>query len=179
MSENAERPRWEDFDSDEEYQEALIEHKIDKRERAAQEKQEREREAEAKQQAESAFRERVLTTNESGQAKYDDYQDVISSFPPGVMNRDLAETVIETDSPEDVAYHFGKNPSEAERISRLSPVKKAIELGKLETRLALSKNKTTQAPPPIKPIKGTEKPEIDPDSLSTDEWIRLRNEGKI
>ena len=55
---------------------------------------------------------------------------------------------------EQVAYNLGSNPKDAERISRLSPLAQAKEIGKIEAKLSINPpvKKTTSAPAPISPV---------------------------
>ena len=91
----------------------------------------------------------------------------------------------------EVAYHLGANPKEAERISRLSPILQAKEIGKIEAQLAANPpvKKTSNAPAPISPVSArtTGSPAYDTTdprsikSMSTSEWIeaeRLRQVKK-
>jgi hypothetical protein len=174
------KPKLEDFDSDEEFFDALTDWKWEQRELKAREAQEKEKLTQTKQEAEKTFKETVVSVNTAGEAKYEDYTETISSLPGDVLDNELAQAIFETDAPEDIAYHLGKNPKEAAKISKMSPLKKAIALGKIEARLGTKT--TTSAPPPIKPVKGKGSTDFDPDKLLSEnpaEWIRLRNAGKI
>jgi hypothetical protein len=99
----------------------------------------------------------------------------------------MAETIQASDVGPDVAYYLGSNPREAERISRLSPYLQAKEIGKIEVKLTDNPpvKRTTNAPPPIKPVTAKTvgapaRDTTDPRSvkdMSTSEWIeaeRLR-----
>lgn len=123
---------------------------------------------------------RRTETLKQGGAKYPDFDAVVGALPAAVMNPEMAIAVLECDSAADVAYHLGKNPAEAERISKLPPIRKAIELGKLEAAIAAAaKPKPTGAPPPPNPVGGKEPATTDPDKLPMEEWYRLRQAGKI
>jgi hypothetical protein len=54
----------------------------------------------------------------------------------------------------DIAYYLGSNPKEAERISRLSALMQAKEIGKIESKLADNPpvKKSSNAPAPIAPV---------------------------
>ena len=125
---------------------------------------------------------------EAAREKYDDFEQV-------AYNRDLpittvmAQTIQASEMGPDVAYYLGCNPKEAERISRLSPYLQAKEIGKIEARLADNPpvKKTTNAPPPIKPVtaKGASAgayETTDPRSISsmnTSEWIEAERRRQI
>jgi hypothetical protein len=53
-----------------------------------------------------------------------------------------------------LAYYLGSNPKDAERISRMSPLAQAKEIGKIEAKLASDPpvKRTTSAPAPISPV---------------------------
>ena len=183
------KPKAEDFDTDEDFFDALTDWKLEQREKAVQEKREQaKREEEQKkqemtaQEREAEFRTNAIKMNQEGRGKYKDYEQVVFSLPSEVMTRQLAEAILDTDLSADIAYHLGKNPEEAGKIAQLSPTKQAIALGKIESRISNQKKEVSNAPPPINPLKGKDSDTLDPDEIlerNPDEWIRLRNEGKI
>lgn len=104
-----------------------------------------------KQQAaiEEAYHER----EEEARAKYDDFEQV--AYNPQLRVTDvMAETIKASEMGPDLAYWLGTNPKEADRISRLSPLLQAREIGKIEAKLAASPpaKPTTSAPAPITPV---------------------------
>ena len=135
------------------------------------------REAE-REQAEllSAYHER----EEAAREKYDDFEQVAynQSLPITTV---MAQTIQASDAGPDIAYYLGANPREAERISRLSPFLQAKEIGRIEAKLVENPpvKKSTNAPPPIKPVtakgsSGASYDTTDPRSISamsTSEWI--------
>ena len=101
----------------------------------------------------------------------------------------MAETIQASDVGPDVAYYLGSNPREAERISRLSPYLQAKEIGKIEVKLTDNPpvKRTTNAPPPIKPVtaKGAGTPVYDTtdprsiSAMSASEWIERERQRQI
>lgn len=159
----------EQFASNEDYVEALAE------QRADQKLAEREQ---RKQQEE------ILSTyhdkEEDVRAKYDDFEQV--AYNPNLpITSVMAQSIQSSDNGPEVAYHLGANPREAERISRLSPIMQAKEIGKIEAQLAANPpvKKTSNAPVPISPVtaRTTGTPSYDTTdprsikSMSTSEWI--------
>lgn len=114
----------------------------------------------------------------TGAEKYPDFDQVVNAMPANVMNAELAIAVLETDSPADVAYHLGKNPAEAERISKLPPLKKALALGKLEATMSATTKTTTKAPPPPTPVDGKGTINTDPDKLPMKDYYKAYLAGK-
>ena len=169
----------EQFESNEAYVEALAE------QRAEQKLAEREQ---RKQQTEllNAYHDK----EEEVRAKYDDFEQV--AYNPNLpITTVMAQSIQASDIGPEVAYHLGANPKEAERISRLSPIMQAKEIGKIEAQLAANPpiKKTSNAPSPISPVtaRTTGSPSYDTTdprsikTMSTSEWIeaeRLRQMKK-
>ena len=143
----------------------------------------------ARREAERQQRELLMAYKEREEAafeKYDDFEQVVYNKALPITNV-MAETIQASEVGPDVAYYLGSNPREAERISRLSPYLQAKEIGKIEVKLTDNPpvKRTTNAPPPIKPVTAKTvgapaRDTTDPRSvkdMSTSEWIeaeRLR-----
>jgi len=143
----------------------------------------------ARREAERQQRELLTAYKEREEVafeKYDDFEQVVYNKALPITNV-MAETIQASELGPDVAYYLGSNPREAERISRLSPYLQAKEIGKIEVKLADNPpvKRTTNAPPPIKPVTAKTvgapaRDTTDPRSvkdMSTSEWIeaeRLR-----
>lgn len=90
---------------------------------------------------------------ESARDKYDDFEQVAYNPKLSITNA-MAETIQSSDIGPELAYYLGSNPKDAERISRMTPLSQAKEIGKIEAKLASSPpvKKTTSAPAPISPV---------------------------
>jgi hypothetical protein len=132
----------EQFESPEAYAEALAyqraEELIAKREAAKQQSQI----LESYQEREDAIRD-----------KYDDFEQVAYN-PKLPITNVMAETIQSSDIGPELAYYLGTNPKDAERISRMTPLGQAKEIGKIEAKLSDNPpvKKTTSAPAPISPV---------------------------
>jgi len=132
----------EQFESPEAYAEALAYQKaeelIAKREAAKQQSQVLE-----------SYQER----EEAARDKYDDFEQVAYN-PKLPITNVMAETIQSSDIGPELAYYLGTNPKDAERISRMTPLAQAKEIGKIEAKLSdnLPVKKTTSAPAPISPV---------------------------
>ena len=170
----AELPPIEQFNSPDEYAEVLAERKAEellaRREQA---------------KAQSAIIESYHDLEEDARNKYDDFEQV--AYNPKLPITDaMAQTIQSSDVGPDMAYYLGSNPKEADRISRLSPLQQAKELGKIEAKLADNPvvKKTSSAPAPIAPItaRSSGSPSLDTTdprsikSLSTSEWIEAERQ---
>ena len=167
----------EQFASNEDYVEALAE------QRAEQKLAEREQ---RKQQTEilDAYHDK----EEEIRAKYDDFEQV--AYNPNLpITTVMAQSIQASDIGPEVAYHLGANPKEAERISRLSPILQAKEIGRIEAQLAANPpvKKTSNAPSPISPVSArtTGSPSYDTTdprsikSMSTSDWIEAERARQV
>jgi hypothetical protein len=125
---------------------------------------------------------------DEARAKYDDFEQV--AYNPQLRVTDvMAETIKSSDLGPDLAYWLGSNPKEAERISRLSPLLQAREIGKIEAKLGSEpvQKKTTSAPEPIRPVSARAvNPGVtdttDPravKTMSTSDWIAAERQRQI
>jgi len=132
----------------------------------------------AKQQ--SAVLESYQEREESAREKYDDFEQVAYN-PKLPITNVMAEAIQSSDIGPDLAYYLGSNPKDAERISRMSPLSQAKEIGKIEAKLSNNPpvKKTTSAPAPISPVTARSSgapayDTTDPRSIknmSASEWI--------
>jgi hypothetical protein len=105
----------------------------------------------AKQQ--SAVLESYHDLEEEARTKYDDFEQVAYN-PKLPITNVMAETIQSSDVGPELAYYLGSNPKEADRISRMTPLGQAKEIGKIEAKLADNPpvKRTTSAPAPISPV---------------------------
>jgi len=174
------KPKPEDFETYEEFSEALTEWKLEQRERQKLEA-ERQREAERRrQEALAAWQNR----QEEARRAHPDYDEVLSDADDVPLPGAMQAAILESERGPEIAYFLAKNRSEAKRIAGLaSPIAIAREIGRIEASLASApkpKPNLTRAPKPITPVKpGTGAPAksiYDP-SLAGDynAWERARN----
>lgn len=174
------RPKEEDFDTYEQYEDALVDHRISQRETQS-----------AKEKAKAASETATQTKQEAlgaaldkGASLYDDFEAVVQS-PDLIMTEAMVDAAMEGPDPQDVFYHLANNKEEAARIAELTPIAAAREIGKIELRLSEGKKapkapepkRVTKAPEPIKPIGGKEYVEKHPKDMSMDEYAEWRLKG--
>jgi len=165
----------EQFETYEDYAEALAERKAE----------ELLKQRETKQQ-QQALLEQYHEREETARDKYDDF-DQVAYNPNLPVTEAMAQSIQASDIGPDVLYFLGSNPKEADRIARLSPILQAKEIGKIEASLSSNPpvRKTSTAPAPIAPVTARASgaavlDTTDPrsiKSMSTSEWIeaeRLR-----
>lgn len=172
-------PKYEDFDSDEAYLDALADYKVNARlQEQETQRQRQERERQQQQEREQTYQSLQEKLSE-GAAKYDDFEDVVydESVP---ITDSMAEAMADSENAADIAYHLGSNPKEAARIAGLSATKQAREITRLEGRLASqqaqpSQKRQTKAPAPTQRVRGSgDRGTVDPDKMSMDEYVRWR-----
>lgn len=177
-------PKQEDFATFEEWQAELSAHRtlgtLDDREA-------RKREAEAKTHFETVQTIRQQQDAEDaqnwadqvveGKAKYQDFEAVAMSDSVPIT-QDMARMLVQSDVAADVAYHLGKNPDVAAKISQLDPVNMARAMGRLEAQLSAPKPKTTStAPDPITPVKGASFAHKSPGEMTPQEFAKWEEAG--
>ena len=139
----------------------------------------------------SAVIESYQEREEAARDKYDDFEQV--AYNPKLPITDvMAETIQSSDIGPELAYYLGSNPKDAERISRMSPLSQAKEIGKIEAKLAAEPpvKRTTSAPAPISPVtaRTSGSPALDTTdprsikTMTTSQWIeaeRMRQVKKV
>jgi hypothetical protein len=145
------------------------------------------------------FRERQAAFKEA----HADYDDVVGSAADIPVAQDLLDEMLGSDMGLAVQYYLGQNHDEIKRLNSLSPAKRMLEFGRLETRLKLeakaagadtalevtpAATRQRQAPPePVRPIATASAGNaangyFDADGEFTgtpEQWAALRKSGKI
>lgn len=111
-----------------------------------------------------------------------DYDDVMAEIADVELSQGMNEAVVGSDYAAQLAYYFGKNPDEFERINDLSPVQIGREIDRLEVKLsndAPKPPKQSNAPEPIKPV-GASKSTVTPDvnKMTDAEWDKWDRDNK-
>jgi len=86
------------------------------------------------------------------------------------MNFEVAQSLFETDSPAELAYYMGKHPDQANQLATMTPMRRAIALGRIEATMQAQVKKSSKAPDPIKPIGTSETTEKTPATMSNKEY---------
>lgn len=175
---SADKPKEGDFQTWEAYNDALLEWKLDERDRARAARYAREQ----AQQAEAKVHQDWSSRLEAFQKATPDFAEVVAEanvpLPPA-----MREAILTSEHGPEVAYHLAKHTDEAQRIAGLSPVAQVRELGRLEAQFVekqqpdhTEKPKAARTPNPIKPVSAGTKdvPRLDGENTSYDEYERLR-----
>lgn len=177
-----EKPNPNDFDSHEEYVDALTDWKLTQKLKERDQSAEKARAQTEQEKAEKAHLDRVKAFKE----KNADFDDVVSELEGKPISAAVEAILVSSEQGPELLYELAKHPEEFERINSLGWLAAAREIGKLESKLATSTpapkepKKITQAPKPIEPVgKGSSGPvskdPSDPD-LSQADYERIRRE---
>lgn len=148
-------PKLADFDSHDEYDQAMLEHRIDdgvSRGLAKTAEQQAEKfSTEAQQAAKEVYNQRVS----AAVTAIPDFVDVVSKTTAKISPA-LEEALLDSDRGPELVYHLAKNPAEADRLNAMNDRQMNREIGRLEAAMSTAKPappaaRTTSAPAPIKP----------------------------
>lgn len=161
--ESAPRPKSEDFTSNDDFIEALSAWKADQliSKRFAEEAEKNKRAENEKVLKENATK--FESRMEETRARYDDFDEVAMDSEM-VISPIMIQTIQESEVGPDIAYWLSSHPEETEKMKALSPLRQALELGKLEDKItaALDSEKETgeeaEVPKPKVQAKSKPKP---------------------
>lgn len=183
------KPVIDNFDSDAEYFEALSDWKLNdhlaKQKAQADAAKQQERERKRQEQAQSFntwFQQKSAETMEAGEQSYMDWQKVVLPVINTNLPAGLGAEILQVENPSDVLYHVCKNPADLAKIMQIqSPVKRALELGKLDDKIqgAKKKGRVSNVPPIVAPVAGAKATPTRPDPKDTEAWIKARRAEKM
>jgi hypothetical protein len=139
---------------------------------------------EVKLEAEDIARQAALAQVQVWQARCEDYAaevpdfDEVANNPNVPISTSMAQILLDMEDGPAVAYHLAKTPTQASRISRLTPRQQSIELGKIAGQLAQvpPPRRVTQAPPPPATVQGRSgAPTVDIRKMSMEEYAAHRS----
>ena len=90
----------------------------------------------------------------------------------------VVDTLLDSESGPELAYHLAKRPETVKRINALSPLSAARELGRIEATLsnpaAPQIKPASKAPAPITPVRSSAPAAVDLASANMDQYIAAR-----
>ena len=111
---------------------------------------------------------------ELAREKYEDFDDVV--YGEVTITEPMALSIKGMKDGAEIAYHLGKNPKDADRIGKLSPIDQVLEMGAIRERL---KERTQKQKPPTPISRGRTSQSTGSsalrDDLPIDKWMELRN----
>lgn len=174
------RPKADDFESHEDYIDALTDWKMEQKISSLEEKHQKERMQRAFQEKTQTHAQRVKDFSK----KHSDFNEVLEEVDDVRVPGAIQELIIDSENGPEIMYELAKNRDELERICSLSPLSAAKAIGRIESRLSVSddkkqniitKKKVVHPPTPIRSRseKTTQKSIYDSD-LSQSEYEALR-----
>lgn len=172
-----EEPKRENFDSDDAFLKAFIRHEaraeVAERSKSDREAQQgREQQTQAQQGTEKVAKD-WGERETAFQAATKDYEAVVGPFVDDELqsfSKPARMAIVESEVGPALLYHLAQNPDEADRIAKLSPVRQAAELGKLEAKVSMPAKRTTNAPPPAAHTSGGKTATTDLARMSQEEY---------
>lgn len=191
------RPKHADFDTDEEYEDAVYEWRKLKDERAAAEKNPQQPQqpqgrkgADGQPPAAPANVGAYQDQATKARTKYADFDQTVNN-PQLRVSDDMVNVVLKTkEYGAELAYWLGKHPNESARIALLPADEVAVELGKIVGRIEAGASKApavkkppqppvsakpSNAPAPMTPVGGKAPAVRDPSKMSMEEYAKYMN----
>jgi len=163
-----EAPDISQFDTLDEYVEAVAEYKLNQKTQATQSQQAQQTQAQAQAQDWVAKVDKVRSVAPDFDEAFNNVANI--EFAPMAL-----EAVAQHPKGAEIAYMLGKNVSEAYRIAALSPAQQLIEIGVIAAKTNVPKPKAvSSAPAPVKPVQGGSSNSAPPTDI--DEWMKWRND---
>lgn len=171
------RPQRHDYESDEEYEDSLLDWNDQRRATRQPQPQQVETPSTGQDvdpQTAASFKAEVEKLGE------ETYDAVFTEDWP--CSQEMGEFILSSERGVDLAVKLANDWELADRIQSLPPVAQARELVRLEAKLPAKKQPgavRTPPPPPGTPVKPSGSPVVDQDKLSDDEWARRRRAGEL
>jgi len=124
------KPRLEQFETYEEFVEALADYKAEERIAADRRAREAEQQDRARVEAQQAYAQR----ESAARSEMPDY-DAVVNRPDLPVSPVMVETIYESNVGPQIRYYLGQHPEECRRIATMPPARAAREMGKIEARL--------------------------------------------
>lgn len=171
-------PKEEDFPSQAEWLEAVVDYRAEQKAKAALKAKETEAaEARSKQtaaQIQADWNKKQAKALE----KYPDFKEMENDLIEDIQDlgaSNLFEEILESDQGTELVAYFHKNPDELERVAALRPRAATREIGKIESKLA-EKPARKSPPPPPETIRGSALVTKDISRMSQAEYNKYMNE---
>jgi len=140
-------PRYDDFDTDAEYNAALVRRATI----LAMREEEARRAAIAQRREQEQRLDTIRQWRQMGASKYADFGNVFHEAVP--VTEEMGQFILNHENGHDIAYYLGSNPGEANRIAGMHPVQQKMEMRQVARKAMRTKPKTmTTAPTPTSPV---------------------------
>ena len=166
-----ERPNRDDFDSVEEYEDALFEWRDNKG--TVSQSQSKDEPAELPEDIKQFQEQLEDFGDEVGE---DVYWEVMHG--DWKCNKEMTDYIMTSDRPAQLAWHLAKHPEVSEKIYKMPTIRAVRELEKVEEQVSSntkpSDDSASTPPPPLDVSKPNSAPITDQDKMSTKQWLEMR-----
>lgn len=172
----SEKPKLDDYENWDAFIEATAEWKVEQK---LTERDTKEREKSLKAETQAKQQTYAQKAQEFAKSTPDFLDTLEESEAP--MNDMLHQAIVDSDLGPQVAYYLAKNPEEAAKMVKMGYGELNRYLGKIEVKLeSKPAPKTTNAPPPINPARGSASSSVNPyeRDLSPEEYKAWRAKQK-
>ena len=173
----SEKPNPDKFGSYDEYVEALADWKADQRVAESFKRRDAERSQAAEARAAEAKAQAWAERQSEFREATPDYDAVVGKSAVQIAPH-VVDTLLDSESGPELAYHLAKRPETVKRINALSPLSAARELGRIEATLsnpaAPQFKPASKAPAPITPVRSSAPAAVDLASANMDQYIAAR-----
>ncbi len=181
-------PKPTDFATDDDYEDAMQQHRIDTGVSRGMSKTAEQHAERFSQQAQSAAAETYQQRVTEVAARIPDWKEVVGKSD-APLSPALREALFDSEKGPELVYHLAKNPAEAERLNAMNVRQMDREIGRLESTFGTKPApqppaaRTTSAPAPIKPGSPASAPaNTDPnkmDQASFEAWAKANGSKYI
>lgn len=182
-------PKAEDFKTPEEYQEALIDYKVEQKILKQNEKQAQDRVEQLQAQEADTVAKTWSERLAKARTEIPDYESVMENAEiPVAMH--VADLLFNHEHGPVLAHHFALNPDKLEKLNSMNITKAAIEIARISSEVikpaavvppapsVSSSKKISDAPPPAQPVGAGRSTTVKTEDLPMDEYIaQRRKEG--
>lgn len=180
-------PQEADFEDYPTFLKALTKHAVDAKVAELQEQEAQRQQAQNQERVQAEQNERIASYTkrlDAGREAHDDFDDVVGNEDIPISEA-MQVVIIESEKAAELVYHLGKNPEEAARISKLTPLQAARALGKIEATFSEETPTPTPKPKPVSTAPAPVKPVStrsatggkNPDDMDAHEYRAWRNNG--
>lgn len=188
----AEKPRLENFATEEEYHEALTDWKLDAFKKELVLERQAFHQATVQETEARTVAQQYVERSEAVRQEFPDFDEVIAASPAEI-SQEMQDAILRSERGPALAYHLGKHPDVAAHIRTLTVGQMLMEMGRLEERLgvgtagaapsgiaarAAAVPKITKAPRPIVPANaGAVLVQKTVDEMTHEEYKQWRKNG--
>ena len=167
------RPKLDDFDTLEDFTEAMSDWKADQKIAAVRQEGARKANETARQTEERKKAERLQAWVAAGEKAVEGFSEYIADEDVKVTPI-MAEALTEAENGHAAALYLVDHPEEAARIAGLTTAGQAMAIARLAAKAVLPGKKRSQTPPPVKTLSGASKATSDPSKMTTEEYYEYR-----